>query len=64
MSIEVALNGLGRIGRAILKWVIDEPSLELVPATASATLIYCTTSHFGAVRTSVVRTSRCEGADG
>ena len=30
MSIKVAINGLGRIGRAILKLVIDEPSLELV----------------------------------
>ncbi len=30
MSTRVALNGLGRIGRAILKLVMDEPSLELV----------------------------------
>ena len=30
MSTKVAINGLGRIGRAILKLVIDEPSLELV----------------------------------
>jgi glyceraldehyde 3-phosphate dehydrogenase len=30
MSMKVAINGLGRIGRAILKLVIDEPSLELV----------------------------------
>jgi glyceraldehyde 3-phosphate dehydrogenase len=30
MSIRVAINGLGRIGRAILKLVIDEPALELV----------------------------------
>jgi glyceraldehyde 3-phosphate dehydrogenase len=30
MSIKVAINGLGRIGRAILKLVIDEPSIELV----------------------------------
>lgn len=29
MSIRVAINGLGRIGRAILKLVIDEPALEL-----------------------------------
>ena len=28
--MRVAINGLGRIGRAILKLVIDEPSLELV----------------------------------
>jgi glyceraldehyde 3-phosphate dehydrogenase len=28
--MKVAINGLGRIGRAILKLVIDEPSLELV----------------------------------
>jgi len=30
MSTKVAINGLGRIGRAILKLVIDEASLELV----------------------------------
>jgi len=30
MSTKVAINGLGRIGRAILKLVLDEPSLELV----------------------------------
>ena len=30
MSGRIAINGLGRIGRAILKLVIDEPSLELV----------------------------------
>ena len=30
MATRVAINGLGRIGRAILKLVIDEPSLELV----------------------------------
>jgi glyceraldehyde 3-phosphate dehydrogenase len=30
MSIRVAINGLGRIGRAILKVTIDEPALELV----------------------------------
>ena len=30
MSIRVAINGLGRIGRAILKLAIDEPALELV----------------------------------
>jgi glyceraldehyde 3-phosphate dehydrogenase len=30
MSTRVAINGLGRIGRAILKLVMDEPSLELV----------------------------------
>jgi glyceraldehyde 3-phosphate dehydrogenase len=30
MSTKVAINGLGRIGRAILKLVIDEPKLELV----------------------------------
>ena len=29
MSIRIAINGLGRIGRAILKLVIDEPALEL-----------------------------------
>lgn len=30
MSTKVAINGLGRIGRAVLKLVLDEPSLELV----------------------------------
>ena len=30
MSIRVAINGLGRIGRAILKAIIDEPALEIV----------------------------------
>jgi glyceraldehyde 3-phosphate dehydrogenase len=30
MRTRVAINGLGRIGRAILKLVIDQPSLELV----------------------------------
>ena len=30
MSTKVAINGLGRIGRAILKLVFDEPSFELV----------------------------------
>jgi glyceraldehyde 3-phosphate dehydrogenase len=30
MSIKVAINGLGRIGRATLKLVMDQPSIELV----------------------------------
>jgi glyceraldehyde 3-phosphate dehydrogenase len=30
MRTRVAINGLGRIGRAILRLVIDEPSLEIV----------------------------------
>jgi glyceraldehyde 3-phosphate dehydrogenase len=30
MSTRIAINGLGRIGRAILKLTIDDPSLELV----------------------------------
>jgi glyceraldehyde 3-phosphate dehydrogenase len=30
MSTKVGINGLGRIGRSILKLVIDEPSFELV----------------------------------
>jgi glyceraldehyde 3-phosphate dehydrogenase len=30
MTTRVAINGLGRIGRAILKLVVEEPSLELV----------------------------------
>lgn len=32
MSTKVAINGLGRIGRAILKLLIDEPGLQLVSA--------------------------------
>ncbi|MCG3162535.1 MAG: Glyceraldehyde-3-phosphate dehydrogenase [Acidobacteria bacterium] len=30
MSVKVAINGLGRIGRAVLKLAIEEPSFELV----------------------------------
>jgi glyceraldehyde 3-phosphate dehydrogenase len=30
MSVRVAINGVGRIGRSLLKLVTDEPSLELV----------------------------------
>ncbi len=30
MTTKVAINGLGRIGRSVLKLVIDEPALELV----------------------------------
>ena len=30
MSVRVAINGLGRIGRSILKLVMDQPALELV----------------------------------
>ena len=30
MGARVAINGLGRIGRAVLKRVVDEPSLDLV----------------------------------
>jgi glyceraldehyde 3-phosphate dehydrogenase len=30
MSTKVAINGLGRIGRAVLKLAIDEPSLDVV----------------------------------
>jgi glyceraldehyde 3-phosphate dehydrogenase len=30
MSMKVAINGLGRIGRAILKLALDEPSIEVV----------------------------------
>jgi glyceraldehyde-3-phosphate dehydrogenase/erythrose-4-phosphate dehydrogenase len=29
MSTRIAINGLGRIGRAILKLVIDEPALKV-----------------------------------
>ena len=30
MASRVAINGLGRIGRAALKLALDEPQLELV----------------------------------
>src|SRR4029079_15723549 len=30
MTTKVAINGLGRIGRAILKLAVDEPSIEVV----------------------------------
>ena len=30
MGTKVAVNGLGRIGRSILKLVLDEPAFELV----------------------------------
>ncbi len=30
MSMRVAINGLGRIGRAIMKLVIDEPAFDLI----------------------------------
>ena len=30
LTCKVAINGLGRIGRAILKLVVDEPSFDLV----------------------------------
>ena len=30
MSIKVAVNGLGRIGRSILKLIVDEPAFDLV----------------------------------
>ena len=30
MATKVAINGLGRIGRSVLKLVMDEPALELV----------------------------------
>ncbi len=32
----VAINGLGRIGRATLKIVLETPQLELVPRPAEA----------------------------
>jgi glyceraldehyde 3-phosphate dehydrogenase len=38
MSTKVAINGLGRIGRALLKLVIDEPALELVAINELADL--------------------------
>ncbi|HET7925059.1 MAG TPA: glyceraldehyde 3-phosphate dehydrogenase NAD-binding domain-containing protein, partial [Rhodanobacteraceae bacterium] len=30
MRTKVAINGVGRIGRAILKLLVDEPGIELV----------------------------------
>ncbi|MDQ3910232.1 MAG: type I glyceraldehyde-3-phosphate dehydrogenase, partial [Actinomycetota bacterium] len=30
MAVKVAINGLGRIGRAALKLILDTPELELV----------------------------------
>ena len=30
MTTRVAINGLGRIGRAVLKLAVDEPELEVV----------------------------------
>ena len=30
MTTRVAINGLGRIGRVLLKLLMDEPSLELI----------------------------------
>lgn len=30
MSTRVAINGLGRIGRALLRLIFDEPRFELV----------------------------------
>jgi glyceraldehyde-3-phosphate dehydrogenase/erythrose-4-phosphate dehydrogenase len=30
VSIRIAINGFGRIGRAILKLALDEPALEVV----------------------------------
>jgi len=38
MSTRVAINGMGRIGRSILKLVIDEPALELVAVNDLAEL--------------------------
>ncbi len=43
MSTKVAINGLGRIGRSILKLVMDEPSFDLVAVndlTDAETLAY------------------------
>jgi len=37
MNTQVAINGLGRIGRADLKLVIGEPSIELVAVNDLAT---------------------------
>ena len=36
MSTRVAINGLGRIGRAILKLVLDESTFELIAVTISS----------------------------
>jgi glyceraldehyde 3-phosphate dehydrogenase len=43
MKSRIAINGLGRIGRALLRLTIDEPSLELVAVNDlvdAATLAY------------------------
>jgi glyceraldehyde 3-phosphate dehydrogenase len=37
MTTKVAINGLGRIGRALLKLIMDEPSFELVAVNDLAT---------------------------
>ena len=36
MSVRIAINGLGRIGRALVNLAIDDPSLEPVATTRSA----------------------------
>ena len=38
MGIKVVIDGLGRVGRAILRLVIDEPSLEMVGPSSISTL--------------------------
>jgi glyceraldehyde 3-phosphate dehydrogenase len=38
VSVRVAINGLGRIGRAILKLAVDEPAIELVAVNDLADL--------------------------
>ena len=38
MTVKVSINGLGRIGRAALKVIMDTPELELVAANDIGTL--------------------------
>ena len=35
MKTKVAINGLGRIGRAVLKLALEEPSFEVVAVSAT-----------------------------
>lgn len=46
MSTKVAISGLGRIGRAILKLVIDRSELELVAANDLAEREPCLPASF------------------
>ena len=41
--VNVAINGLGRIGRATLKIVLNTPDLELIPVGSIADIVFLTT---------------------